>query len=304
MQRSAPFFPITVQDYQKLVDDYDTWMFDCDGVIWKGNMPTEGAAEVLTFLRSKGKKIIFVTNNPTHSRETFKKKFARMGVEVAVDEIFSSAYASAVYISSVMKIPKEKKVYVIGMHGIEEELKEQGISVCGGTDPADNTLELVDTEIGNPSDVAAVLASWDSSINYTKLSKAFQYLTHNPDCAFFSSDDDLTYPVEGGVLFLGTGALSSMIRYALGREPVSFGKPSKTMFECIAAKHKIDPSRTVMIGDRLDADIAFGKNCGVATMLVLTGVASLADVSDIAPIMPDLVIPSIGDLRILSHSTS
>ncbi|KAK7439856.1 hypothetical protein VKT23_017427 [Stygiomarasmius scandens] len=301
MLRSSPFFPTTVEDYRKIVDDYDTWLFDCDGVIWKGNTPIQGAAEVSQFLRSRGKRIIFVTNNPTHSRATFKKKFAAMGVEASVDEIFSSAYASAVYISSVMKLPKDKKVYVIGMSGIEEELREQGITTCGGTDPSDNILEPIDNPAHDPS-VAAVLCSYDSSINYAKLSKAFQYLTCNPDCAFLCSDEDLTYPVEDGVLFLGTGALTAMMRYSLGREPVNFGKPSRTMFESIIAKHDINPSRTIMIGDRLDADVAFGKNCGVATMLVLSGLASLADVSEVGPIVPDFVTEGLSDFCVLGST--
>ncbi|THU89915.1 2-phosphoglycolate phosphatase [Dendrothele bispora CBS 962.96] len=298
MLRSAPFFPTTVEDYRKIVDDYDTWLFDCDGVIWRGGTPIEGAADVLRFLRSKGKRIIFVTNNPTHSRAAFKKRFAAMGVEASVDEIFSSAYASAVYISSVMKLPKDKKVYVVGMQGIEEELREQGIAVCGGTDPSDNTLESVDEPAVDPS-VGAVLFSWDGSINYTKLSKAFQYLTRNPKCAFLCSDEDLTYPVEDGVLFLGTGALTATIRYALGRDPVCFGKPSKTMFECIEAKHKINPATTIMVGDRLDSDMAFGKNGGVATMLVLSGLACLADISDTSPVISDFVTGALTDFGVL-----
>jgi 4-nitrophenyl phosphatase len=49
------------------------------------------------------------------------------------DEIYCAAYASAVYISSVMKLPKDQKVYVIGMSGLEEELREEGVSFIGGT---------------------------------------------------------------------------------------------------------------------------------------------------------------------------
>ena len=79
------------------------------------------------------KAVMFVTNNATKSRKNYKKKFDSLGVEAHVDEIYGSAFAAAVYISSVMKMPKDKKVYVIGMDGLEEELRDEGIAYLGGT---------------------------------------------------------------------------------------------------------------------------------------------------------------------------
>ena len=49
------------------------------------------------------------------------------------DEVFGSAYAAAVYLSSVLKFPTDKRVYVIGMSGLEDELRSEGISFIGGT---------------------------------------------------------------------------------------------------------------------------------------------------------------------------
>ncbi|EEB92750.1 hypothetical protein MPER_08697 [Moniliophthora perniciosa FA553] len=119
--------------YTQLLDAYDTWMFDCDGVLWHGDRVIPGATDVLSLLRQRGKKVIFVTNNATKSRKSYKGKFDSLGVEAKVDEIYGSAYAAAVYISSVMKLPKTKKVYVIGMKGLEEELTDEGVSFIGGT---------------------------------------------------------------------------------------------------------------------------------------------------------------------------
>ena len=161
----------SVDDYKALIDQYDTWLFDCDGVLWEGTRVIKGATEFLAYLRKlgeclgslagprrslitqirQGKAVIFVTNNATQSRQMYKAKFDKLGVEAHVvsaqisftrlvkfmrgaqDEIVGSAYAAAVYISSVMKLPKDKKVYVVGMTGIEEELREEGISFLGGT---------------------------------------------------------------------------------------------------------------------------------------------------------------------------
>jgi len=282
-----------------LLDKYDTWMFDCDGVLWHGDRLIDGAVDVLDLLRSRKKKVLFVTNNTTKSRKSYKGKFDQLGVEAHVDEIYGSAYAAAVYISSVISLPKDKKVYVIGMKGMEEELHEEGVSFLGGTDPADCTLEPFSlANFTLDPDVAAVVCGLDTNINYTKLSKAFQYLTRNPGCHFLATNEDSTYPAGGGLL-PGAGAISAPLRYALGKDPVSIGKPASTMLDCIKAKVNFDPKRTLMIGDRLNTDILFGQNGGLSTLLVLTGITTEAEITGPNPssIVPDFVTQSIGDLR-------
>ena len=151
-------------------------------------------------------------------------------------EIFGSAYASAVYLSTVVKLPPNKKVYVIGMAGLETELASEGISYVGGTAPEDHTLEPFSlSDFRNDPDVGAVLCGLDMHINYTKLSKAFQYLRLNEGCLFLATNTDSTYPVNGGLL-PGAGSLSATLRYALKKDPVSIGKPGPTMLDCIKAK--------------------------------------------------------------------
>ncbi|KIK68402.1 hypothetical protein GYMLUDRAFT_35813 [Collybiopsis luxurians FD-317 M1] len=289
----------TPRDYAQLIDNYETWMFDCDGVLWHGDTLIDGAVEVLRLLRERKKKILFVTNNATKSRRSYKTKFDQLGVEAHVDEIYGSAYATAVYISSVMNLSKDKKVYVIGMAGLEEELRDEGVAYVGGTDPADKTLDTFSLEnFTMDPDVAAVVCGLDTAINYTKLSKAFQYLTRNPGCQFIATNEDSTYPSAHGLL-PGAGAISAPLRYALGKDPVSIGKPAKTMLDCIKAKVQFDPTRTIMVGDRLNTDILFGQAGGVSTLLVLTGITSENQVSgpNASSIKPDFITASIGDLR-------
>ncbi|KAJ7639761.1 HAD-like domain-containing protein [Mycena polygramma] len=293
----------SVADYETLLDKYDTWMFDCDGVLWHGDRLIDGAIEVLDLLRSRQKKVLFVTNNATKSRKSYKGKFDQLGVEAHVDEIYGSAYAAAVYISSVIKLPKDKKVYVIGMKGMEEELRDEGVNFLGGTDPGDSTLEpFTLANFTLDPDVAAVVCGLDTSINYTKLSKAFQYLTRNPGCLFLATNEDSTYPAGDGLL-PGAGAISAPLRYALGKDPISIGKPASTMLDCIKAKVDFDPKRTLMIGDRLNTDILFGQNGGLATLLVLTGITTEAEITgpNASTTVPDYVTESIGNLRVLSR---
>ncbi|KAH9046641.1 2-phosphoglycolate phosphatase [Lactarius hengduanensis] len=275
--------------YRELLDKYDTWMLDCDGVLWHGDRLIDGAVQVLEILRSHRKRVLFVTNNATKSRPNYKKKFDGLGIEAHVvripclptdehtvilalqDEVFGSAYAAAVYLSSVLNFPNDKKVYVIGMSGLEDELRSEGVSFIGGTDPADNTLS-VPGEIPPDLSVGAVLIGLDTSINYTKLSRAFRYLHSNPECFFLATNEDSTFPSEKGLL-PGAGAILAPLVTALGpnRPVTAIGKPSSLMLDAIKAKHNFDPKRTIMVGDRLNTDIQFGKSGGLATLLVLTG---------------------------------
>lgn len=103
-------------------------------------------------------------------------------------------------------------------------------------DPADNTLEpfSLASFTEDPS-VGAVLCGLDTSINYTKLSKAFNYLIRNPGCAFLATNTDSTYPTAEGLL-PGAGAISAPLAFALGKTPLSIGKPERTMLDCIKAK--------------------------------------------------------------------
>jgi len=156
----------TPDSYKNLLDNYDTWLFDCDGVLWLDDQAIDGVIEVMGMLRRQGnrfqtdaphfvlkkigKKIIFVTNTASKSRKSLKAKFDKLGIyaqavslepgntiltesDEGQDEIYGSAYSAAVYLSSVITPTKNKKVYVIGMEGLEEELREAGFICLGGT---------------------------------------------------------------------------------------------------------------------------------------------------------------------------
>lgn len=151
------------------------------------------------------------------------------------EEIFGSAYASAVYISTVLKLPPTAKVYVVGMSGLEHELSTESISHLGGSAPEDNTFAPFDlTSFQKDPDVKAVLCGLDTGINYTKMSKAFQYLLDD-DVLFLATNMDTTYPATGGLL-PGAGSLTSVLVSASRRTPISIGKPNKAMMDCIKAK--------------------------------------------------------------------
>ncbi|OWT41389.1 4-nitrophenyl phosphatase [Cryptococcus neoformans] len=301
----APPFLKSVEEYEELVDSVDTFLLDCDGVLYHGKQVVEGVRTVLNMLRKKGKKIIFVTNNATKSRRKLKETFDQLGLNASIDECFGSAYASAVYISQVLNFPKDKKVYVFGEEGLEEELDQCSIAHCGGSDPVDREFKApIDFTVFKPDDsIGAVLCGFDSWINYQKLAKAMTYL-RNPECKLILTNTDPTFPTHGDV-FPGSGSLSIPIVNASKRKPLVIGKPNKMMMDAILAHHMFDPSRALMVGDNLATDIAFGRNSKIRTLLVMGGVTKYEQVFGENPneVVPDLVMNSFGDLAMLADAS-
>ncbi|KAI9300190.1 HAD-like domain-containing protein [Cunninghamella echinulata] len=259
---------LTVEEHEEFIDKFDNFLFDCDGVIWEGQHLIPGVLEALHKLRQKGKKLFFVTNNSTTSRASFLKKFERLGIEASLDEIFSSAFATASYLKNVLHFPQDKKVYIIGMSGITEELAHEGIKSCGAE--ADSGI-LDNDPVPDDPEVGAVVVGLDTQVNYKKYAKAFSYLTRNPNCHFIATNEDTTFPIHGS-LYPGAGSIASPLVVALKRRPdVVLGKPAQNMLEAIFAQYNLEQSKTCMIGDRLDTDIDFGLKGGIETLCVLTG---------------------------------
>ncbi|EMR08465.1 hypothetical protein PNEG_03293 [Pneumocystis murina B123] len=288
---------ITKSDYRNFLSKFDTFLFDCDGVLWKGTELLPNVQQTLNFIRLKGKSIAFVTNNSLKPREEYQKKFMELGLDVKLDEIFNSSYSAALYLKNVIKFPKEKKIYIIGGEGLEKELNRQGIEYIGGTDPSERrdikTEDFENLKL-DPS-VGAVLCGLDLHINYLKYSRALRYL-ENEKVLFLITNSDSTYPASGG-LFPGTGSCSAPLLNSSGRKAIFLGKPNPEMLQAIESKFKFNKSRTCFIGDRIDTDILFAKNSGIKSCLVLTGI-SKEDVilKNTSNIMPDYYMEMLGNL--------
>ncbi|CDK29102.1 unnamed protein product [Kuraishia capsulata CBS 1993] len=265
----------TKQEVEQFLSQYDTFLFDCDGVLWLGTHILPKVVETLTLLRSLGKKLIFVTNNSTKSRREYTQKFEKFGLTVTAEEIFGSAFASAVYLKNVAKLPKEKsKVWVLGQSGIEEELAEVGIESLGGSNQAlDEEFTTESPFLKLDPEVGAVIAGLDTKVNYHRLAITLQYLLQ-PDVKFIATNIDSTYPQKGMIL-PGAGSIIESVAFASGRTPVACGKPNQAMMEAIVAQHGFDKKRACMVGDRLNTDMKFGRDGGLGTLLVLTGIETV-----------------------------
>lgn len=263
----------TAEQAEEFLNKYDDFLFDCDGVLWAGSKLLPHVIETLDLLRSRGKRLIFVTNNSTKSRKAYTGKFAKFGIQVSEDEIFCSAYSSAVYLKDVIGFPKDKKVLIVGEKGIEEELEAAGIQYVGGTDTTlrkvDPTEEDIDALHYDPS-IGAVLCGLDLKITYLKIANALLQIQHK-ETLFLATNIDSTFPTHGKLL-PGAGTIVGTLITSSGRTPVALGKPSEAMMDCIKAKFQFNPERACMVGDRLNTDMVFGTKGGLGTLMVLTGV--------------------------------
>ncbi|KAL1997832.1 hypothetical protein VTN02DRAFT_649 [Thermoascus thermophilus] len=287
---------------KEFLDKFDVFLFDCDGVLWSGDHVFPGTVETLEMLRNKGKQVVFVTNNSTKSRADYKKKLEGMGLPSSVDEIFSSSYSAAIYISRILQLPANKrKVFVLGETGIEQELRSENIPVVGGTDPAFRRdlrpddygrIAAGDPELLDP-EVGVVLVGLDFHINYLKLALALHYIRRG--AVFLATNIDTTLP-SAGTFFPGAGSISAPLTAMVGTEPVAVGKPSQAMMDAIEGKFQFDRRRACMVGDRVNTDIRFGVEGKLGgTLAVLTGVSTRDDVVNGA-VRPLAYVDKLSDL--------
>ncbi|EOA16821.1 hypothetical protein CARUB_v10005042mg, partial [Capsella rubella] len=293
-----------LENADELIDSVETFIFDCDGVIWKGDSLIEGVPETLDMLRAKGKRLVFVTNNSTKSRKQYGKKFETLGLNVNEEEIFASSFAAAAYLQSI-NFPKDKKVYVIGEEGILKELELAGFQYLGGPDDGKKQIELKPGFLmEHDHDVGAVVVGFDRYFNYYKIQYGTLSIRENPGCLFIATNRDAVTHLTDAQEWAGGGSMVGALVGSTQREPIVVGKPSTFMMDYLADKFKIQKSQICMVGDRLDTDILFGQNGGCKTLLVLSGVTSISMLeSPDNKIQPDFYTSKISDFLSLKKAT-
>merc|ERR1712232_5724 len=189
---------------------------------------------------------------------------------------------AAAYMEQINFKASGKKVYVIGEKGITEELDLIGVPWIGAEADTDKEPYMgsggkVDVD---PS-VGAVIVGFDRNINYYKIQYAQLCINEIPGCQFIATNLDKVTHLTDAQEWAGNGSMSNAIYGCTGQEPTLVGKPSPLMIEYLESKFGLsDRKRICMVGDRLDTDIAFGRNNGLQTCLVLSGVTSEALVLD------------------------
>lgn len=232
-------------------DTYAAFLLDIDGVLVRGGEPIPGAREALDELRTQGK-VLLLTNNSTKSRAGTAERLAEAGIPVQPKEVLPSSYVAAQYLA---KNFGRVRYWLLGEEGIRVEMERAGHILVGA------------------DDAEWILVGMDRGLTHGKLAQALRALMRG--ARLLATNEDATFPTPEGPV-PGAGAVVGALR-GMGFPPeVVVGKPSPIAFSLALAELGTPPTATLMIGDRLETDIAGAEKLGIHTALVLSGIADLA----------------------------
>jgi HAD superfamily hydrolase (TIGR01457 family) len=243
-----------------IADAYDAFLFDLDGVIYRGNEVVPGAPDAVARIRGMGKGIAFVTNNSGRTPDAVATKLTGLGVPAKPADVETSALVTAALLAG----RGVSEAFVVGERGIRQALQDAGIALLDG----------------DAQHAQVVVVGWDRQADYTKLRVASLLVERG--AALVATNDDASYPAPDGN-WPGAGALLAAIETTTGRRAEVVGKPHAPIM--VAALERAGGGLPLVIGDRLETDIAGAVGLSWDSMLVLTGIAKADDVatSAVAP---------------------
>ncbi len=244
---------------------------DMDGVIYHGNQILPGVKEFVEWLYKENKQFLFLTNNSGKTPLELSQKLKNMGLEVDERHFYTSALATAKFLS---KQSPNCKVYVIGEPGLYSALYNEGITISE-TDPD----YVVVGEVFN--------------YNYESVCKAVNLVRNG--AKLIGTNSDVTGPTDNGGIIPACRALISPIEMATGKPAYFVGKPNPLMMRTGLNMLGVHSNEAAMIGDRMDTDIIVGIEGGLDTVLVLSGVTSKDDIEHYA-YRPRLILDGVGDI--------
>jgi len=256
---------------------YEAFLVDVDGVLTRGSQPLPGAVEGLKALQARGR-VVLLTNNSTRSRSHLSTHLTSLGFPVSAADVFATSYLAARYLCDVCGAAR---VWVLGEDGLRSELAAAGHRLAE-----------------RPADADWVVVGMDRGFDYAKVSLALQALLAG--ARLLVTNEDATFPTTEGVV-PGAGAIVGALR-GMGYAPDTvIGKPSALAFAIALEELGTPKERVLVIGDRLETDIAGGCAAGMDTVLVLSGVSRESDLarSSVRPtwVADDLAAVAAGALR-------
>jgi NagD protein len=253
------------------------FIFDLDGTVYLSDKLIPDADRVIRLLREKGRRVVFLSNKPIQTREDYASKLTRLGIPTQPEEVINSTF---VMISYLKKNAPRAKLFVVGEDPFVEELKKAGFTISE-----------------EPGEIEYVVVAFDRTFDYRKLNIAFQAIKRGAH--FVATNPDRTCPVEGGEIPDCAGMIAAIEAVTQKKVEVVVGKPSPLIIRAALEVMGLRPDDCILIGDRLETDIKMGKEAGIATGIVLTGVTSEETLREIkhTSIQPDFVFQTITDVE-------
>jgi arabinose operon protein AraL len=251
---------------------YRGWLLDLDGTVYLGEQLIPGAAEAIAALRGEGRRVAFLSNKPLQTRDDYAAKLSRLGVPAAADDVINS---SLVLARHLRVLDPGAPVYVIGEPPMRAEMAAHGF------------------EVRDDERVRWVVIAFDRTFTYAKLNTALQAVRGG--ARLIATNPDRTCPVEGGEIPDCAGMIAAVEAVTNTTVEIIVGKPSPIILEVALRALGCPAHESVIVGDRVETDMAMGKQLGLATVLVLSGVTR-SDDPRIAALAPDHVLRSVREL--------
>jgi NagD protein len=243
---------------------------DMDGVLYHGNKLLDGAKEFVNWMLENNKKFVFLTNSAERTPHELSLKLERMGLNVSADHFYTSAMATAEFLSSQKP---NCTAYIIGEAALAKALYDRGIYM-------------------NDVDPDYVVVGETSTYSFEKITKAINLVLKG--AKLIGTNPDISGPFEGGI-YPATGSLIAPIQLATGKKAYFVGKPNPLMLRRGLKRLDCHSQDTVFVGDRMDTDIIAGIESNMDTILVLSGVSSMEEVEKY-PYRPTYIFKGVGEI--------
>lgn len=259
-----------------LIEQHDALLLDLDGTVWEGGRAIDGAVD---FINSCGLPSVYVTNNASRAPEAVAEKLRGIGLKVETADVLTSAQAAVTLAGA--HVPQGAKILVIGADSFRDLVRAAGYTVVASADDKPD----------------AVLQGFDPSVDWAQLTEGA--LAIRQGAKYVASNLDSSLPTERG-LAVGNGSLVAAIESATGVSPVSAGKPESEMF--VQAAKLVGAKRPLVVGDRLNTDIAGGNAAAMNTFHVLTGVSHEMELIEASKeYRPNFIGDSLSDMTRSAH---
>ncbi len=257
------------------MNPFDAYIFDLDGTVYLGGVLLPRAGETIQALRKRGARTVFLSNNPTHTRNEYTQRLAKLGLVTEPTDIISSSVVMVDFLKTTFA-GQAPRLFVVGEPPLKRELGEAGFAL---------------TEHAHETDV--VIASFDRTFVYAKLQTAFDAIRRG--ARFFATNGDKYCPVPGGGEPDAACIIAAIEACTDKKVEAIVGKPSQHMARAVLNVLQLPPERCIMVGDRLETDVKMGLDAGMAAALTLTGATTEAMLAQSA-IRPNYVLQNLGDL--------
>jgi HAD superfamily hydrolase (TIGR01450 family) len=244
-----------------IVSSYDQFILDLDGCVWIGDLPTPGAVEAIAALREAGKRVAFATNDPRSATEDYVARLWAIGVQASLADVVTVGGAVQHLLAETRS---GRTAFVIGTEPLRRHVADAGVRVLNGTDLA--------------SRAEIVVVAGTEDLVFDDLRNAALAVQRGAE--LIATGRDPTYPQPEGD-WPGTGAILAAVEYATGRTAQIVGKPEPQLF--LTALDRLGDGRTLVVGDRLDSDVAAAARVPLDAALVLTGASAPEDLDGAEP---------------------